>query len=651
MARKGAGWLNEAKSVESKANEWLAQSRATSHFSDQFSVRQHYKRGYQIKSSLDQLVAKVTKGPDNRDQLDHLTDLKVKLADQLELIKPQAVEQDYFRQMESLYSDRTNVISPLEEVPPSSDEEDSEELDDEEIISSAIASDSDTEPTRAVMEVQAIGTFSAAEPGDISFKAGEILSVLDSSRDDGWLIVENALGEKGLAPGNYVTAFTSANRQRTSSIHHHNSTSSGHRKGKELWAKVKSVVKQTSLGDVLNAMGAIPSGFRESTLAYLLAENADYHMSSWLVPSLSPTFVSLVDLPWDHSKNMLAGKAAAVSRECVIVTARMIPTTGTNLTVLSRHIRIATFDGNNVLSNIHTIRAMWSAQEPRMWKFLQKTTPQSSSLFHRTFAIRMNNADPELRILFELGITVRREKTGDVKELSCGWATLPLFEQNGHPMASRAYELKINGGTPFEVGVELDPAQNIEASGRFIPALLRSRRIPKLYVQLVNSNKQTKTQLSWCPSSLITTRSCVPLIACYRQMLGSAFMRERSGSVLPFQINKPALGVFLRATDQPDVMDVLMTIWTAALKNAKRSERSNLDWMAGLLEKTLLENIYTLLHSTSLPQAVWANEDVENQRSRVIMGHIQEKSIPQRPFDVTEQLFSLYPSIPSNNSS
>ena len=30
---------------------------------------------------------------------------------------------------------------------------------------------------------------------------------------------------------------------------------------------------QTSLGDVLNAMGAIPSGFRESTLAYLLAEN------------------------------------------------------------------------------------------------------------------------------------------------------------------------------------------------------------------------------------------------------------------------------------------------------------------------------------------------------------------------------------------
>ena len=66
-------------------------------------------------------------------------------------------------------------------------------------------------------------------------------------------------------------------------------------------------------------MGAIPSGFRESTLGHLLSDSgnvciiysviqslsavADYHTSSWLVPSLSSTFMSLVDLPWDHSKN------------------------------------------------------------------------------------------------------------------------------------------------------------------------------------------------------------------------------------------------------------------------------------------------------------------------------------------------------------
>ena len=42
-------------------------------------------------------------------------------------------------------------------------------------------------------------------------------------------------------------------------------------------------------------------------LLYLVA---DYHTSSWLVPNLSPTFMSLVDLPWDHGKNKvsIAGK-------------------------------------------------------------------------------------------------------------------------------------------------------------------------------------------------------------------------------------------------------------------------------------------------------------------------------------------------------
>lgn len=73
------------------------------------------------------------------------------------------------------------------------------------------------------MEVQAVGDFSALEAGDLSFKAGEILTVIDSrlvmlimaklyviflcSRDDGWLIVENALGQRGLAPSNFVTVW------------------------------------------------------------------------------------------------------------------------------------------------------------------------------------------------------------------------------------------------------------------------------------------------------------------------------------------------------------------------------------------------------------------------------------------------------------
>lgn len=34
--------------------------------------------------------------------------------------------------------------------------------------------------------------------------------------------------------------------------------------------------------------------------------------------------------------------------------------------------------------------------------------------------------------------------------------------------------------------------------------------------------------------------------------------------------------------------------------------------MASALEAVLLKKIYTLLYSSTLPSAVWANEDIEN---------------------------------------
>ena len=47
------------------------------------------------------------------------------------------------------------------------------------------------------------------------------------------------------------------------------------RRGRDLWAKLKKTVTQTSLADVLSALGAIPSGFRDSTLAKLLADSRE----------------------------------------------------------------------------------------------------------------------------------------------------------------------------------------------------------------------------------------------------------------------------------------------------------------------------------------------------------------------------------------
>ncbi|XP_077891586.1 uncharacterized protein LOC144372037 isoform X2 [Ictidomys tridecemlineatus] len=54
-------------------------------------------------------------------------------------------------------------------------------------------------------------------------------------------------------------------------------------------------------------------------------------------------------------------------------------------------------------------------------------------------------------------ITVNKS-TGERGELSCGWVFLRLFDASGVPIPAKTYELFLNGGTPYEKGVEVDPS-------------------------------------------------------------------------------------------------------------------------------------------------------------------------------------------------
>ncbi|XP_077648013.1 nephrocystin-1-like isoform X2 [Urocitellus parryii] len=50
------------------------------------------------------------------------------------------------------------------------------------------------------------------------------------------------------------------------------------------------------------------------------------------------------------------------------------------------------------------------------------------------------------------------KSTGERGELSCGWVFLRLFDASGVPIPAKTYELFLNGGTPYEKGVEVDPS-------------------------------------------------------------------------------------------------------------------------------------------------------------------------------------------------
>ncbi|KAM4804633.1 nephrocystin-1-like [Urocitellus parryii] len=136
----------------------------------------------------------------------------------------------------------------------------------------------------------------------------------------------------------------------------------------------------------------------------------------------------------------------------------MIPLPATSIQVLSRHVRLCLFDGSKVLSNIHTVRATWQPQKPKTWAF----SPQS---------------------------------TGERGELSCGWVFLRLFDASGVPIPAKTYELFLNGGTPYEKGVEVDPSVSRRAQGSVFQQMMTMRRQPQLLVKLRSLTQRSRSML------------------------------------------------------------------------------------------------------------------------------------------------------------
>lgn len=121
--------------------------------------------------------------------------------------------------------------------------------------------------------------------------------------------------------------------------------------------------------DVLTTMGAIPAGFRPSTLFQLLEEGTQFRASYFLQPELTPSQLAFRDLMWDTKTGTIKSRPSRVSFILTLWSCKMIPPPGTSIQVLSRHVRLCLFDGNKVLSNVHTVRATWQPKQPKTWTF------------------------------------------------------------------------------------------------------------------------------------------------------------------------------------------------------------------------------------------------------------------------------------------
>uniref|UniRef100_A0A8C6HIS2 Nephrocystin-1 n=1 Tax=Mus spicilegus TaxID=10103 RepID=A0A8C6HIS2_MUSSI len=436
----------------------------------------------------------------------------------------------------------------------------------------------------------ALGDFAAQQTGDLTFKRGDVLHIIEK-KPDGWWLAKDAEGVEGLIPRTYLEPYNKEDKLESSE----GSEEGGEEDGEEdvevvdetadgaqvkqrtdsHWSAVrKAISEQINTVDVLATMGAIPAGFRPSTLSQLLNEAGNqFRASYFLQPELTTSQLAFRDLTWDAKAGTIMSRPSRVSLILTLWSCKMIPLPGTSIQVLSRHIRLCLFDGSKVLSNIHTVRAVWQPKKPKTWTFSPQVTGILPCLLDGDCFIRSNSSTPDLGILFELGISYIRNSTGERGELSCGWVFLKLFDASGVPIPAKTYELFLNGGTPYEKGVEVDPSVSRRAQGSVFRQMISVRRQPQLLVKLRSLNRRSRAMLSLLPETLVGSMCSAHLLIFYRQILGDVLLRDRTNLQSADLISHPVLATFPLLLEQPDVMDALRSSWAEKESTLKRAEK------------------------------------------------------------------------------
>uniref|UniRef100_H2ZDQ0 SH3 domain-containing protein n=1 Tax=Ciona savignyi TaxID=51511 RepID=H2ZDQ0_CIOSA len=538
----------------------------------------------------------------------------------------------------------------------SSDEEEEEEHDEEDDDE-----DGEDESEEADM-YEVVCDFTGEQKDDLTIKTGDIVDILFKrviNVDDGWWKAENEEGKVGLVPSTYLKKYEEEEEDVEAGVEVEEPTSDVQEPEQVVELKDPEIedttTEKTDVTDVLAAMGALPAGFRPSMMHNLLTKNDDYSLRTALLPLLSPSQLGFANLHWNHATNQLRRVVTRVLRSCRLWKCKMIPVPSTGVEVMSRHVRMALFDGTNVLSNIHTVRAQAEDTKPKLWGFpTAKTDGILPSMVDGYSIVRSDCNHSNIGILFELGITYIRSQTGEKGEMSCGWVHLKLFDEQGNAIPNKTYELGLNGGTPYEQGVEVDPSIKKRAATNRFRALLEMDKQPKLMVQIGTPSNEKRKYLELLPSSIVLTTALTEVVSYFRRVLVDALVRNRVSSTDADLVHSPAIATFLEALAHSDIMDAIRVLWTEKTQGLTRADKRDKDNLKAVFKSVVMETAYPLLHSSGLPKAKWADVQNESQRWQYISQTIQSTKLPNgvlsyflsssdnvQPFDISELTYDV----------
>eukprot|EP01135_Chromosphaera_perkinsii_P003818 Nk52_evm11s256 gene=Nk52_evmTU11s256 len=629
-----------------------------------------YKISLQYDNELESLFERFEDAfPSNADdpsgvrhgELKRLRFLHERLGDIMDRVEPDTTT-DQISQQEDNYAgvddDVAGEISPL-----SSDEGPQRRVEGQEDSGSQSMRRNDSFKgeasyieTRQLDSIMALYDYRALDEEELTFKKGEVMQLIDTSEGEWWFACNNK-GDEGYVPSNYVKVVKRGEVFGESSETDSEYASpvldtTGPRVGADTsgspkgFAKLKQAFKKQTPADVLRAFGAMPSGFRPSTLGQLLSSGDKYWPSTALLPRLDSSGQAFKDIFLDNTSAMVRLQSVFINRFFHVIEAKRIPKPGVGVKVLGRSLKVCLFDKTKFIGNVHIFRAFGNNDNDN-WQF-DKGSFFNNVASQNNALIRTNCKNTNLSLLLELCFTYVRESSNEEGEMSCGWAILPLFV-DGNLIESKTYVLKLRGGTPYEPGVPLDGTNLRADSTNPWERLIGANKMPRIYVRLSNFSRTYSVLSQTLPETIVCSTASMKVMSLYREVMADALLKNVPNPGYKGPRYNPVMQVFPHVCNQKDILESLTQIWNVQFSKLKRSQKRNPEVVKKLFKDVLLQKIWPLVYAADLKPSSVGQLEVEQERSDYMTAFLQNTPTDvlcsnrhtYRPFHIDEVSYSI----------
>ncbi|CAM4807319.1 unnamed protein product [Rotaria magnacalcarata] len=385
--------------------------------------------------------------------------------------------------------------------------------------------------------------------GDLTINQGEILILIEQQTKNRWLFKNAKTQEQGLVPVTHIEALSRAIDE-------------------ELRHRITSSVSPSTLVNIVQSKGYIPSGFIASDLASL-ADNEQYKLFYTLMPTMTESNLALVDIAWDYGTDQIRIAKVKYQKIFTLKNCSRIPKIKKDkIKVLNCCIRVCLYDGFHIISNIHSIRAFKSKKTKRHhstqnWIFT-KNDDKTFVDEQPKLLIRSNEMDPKtpIYLLIQLSQYCELRINNERCEIGCGSAMIPIDDnQPSRIRRTKSYNEFLKGGHFNEVNVDLDSNYKQYQSTGF-KGKLDQKKKARIRFSLEPTDKNSDPFYDYLPvTSMIVPLNLVKIVAIYRHELAYQLEKRSYENVLSSApLNSKFLSTLYQTLEQPDLINVFNTL-------------------------------------------------------------------------------------------